>query len=283
MSKNCYLCHSDKISVLDGKVRDNNNLNMLVCNNCSLAFLSSFDHISNTFYEDGKMLPENSKPAEREKYCYNDDFRRFKLLKKIISNKIIIDFGAGSGGFLKLARNIAKECYGVELDTRLRKYMTEQNIRAFDTIDSCPKADVITLFHTLEHIKDPITFLSDLRSHLKDSGSQIIIEVPNVNDALISLYKSNDFLNFTWWSCHLFSYNPKTLKEVVTQAGYKINSFKQIQRYGLINHIYWLIKGKPKGDKIYPKLNNKFINFIYEKILSFLGKTDTLLISISPE
>ena len=65
-------------------------------------------------------------------------------------------------------------------------------------------------------------------------NSEIIIEVPNANDALLSLYKSKAFTHFTWWSCHLFTFNKNNLKQLVEKAGYKINYSKNIQWHSLI-------------------------------------------------
>ena len=66
---------------------------------------------------------------------------------------------------------------------------------------------------------------------------------------------------------------------MLKKAGIKINYIKPIQRYGLANHLYWLIKGDKGGH-----LKWKFFNIfdpIYKTILKLFRKTDTLIISIS--
>ena len=51
---------------------------------------------------------------------------------------------------------------------------------------------------------------------LSDNG-QIIVEVPNADDALLTLYECEPFSHFTYWSCHLFLYTAKTLQMLFDQ------------------------------------------------------------------
>jgi 2-polyprenyl-3-methyl-5-hydroxy-6-metoxy-1,4-benzoquinol methylase len=57
----------------------------------------------------------------------------------------------------------------------------------------------ITAFHVIEHLKNLKEILKNLTERLHEDG-EIIIEVPNSDDALLTLYDSNDFQNFTYWS-----------------------------------------------------------------------------------
>ena len=65
------------------------------------------------------------------------------------------------------------------------------------------------------------------------------------------------------------------------QCGLKINSIEHIQRYSLSNHLYWLSKGKPGGHEIWNFLENIKLNKEYEKQLSSIGKTDTIIATLS--
>ena len=102
------------------------------------------------------------------------------------------------------------------------------------------------MFHVLEHILDPKSILSELSDMLADDG-QIIVEVPNADDALLTLYDNEPFSNFTYWSCHLFLYTAKTLQMLFDQMNLKANYIKQIQRYPLSNHLHWLSNGTQGG------------------------------------
>ena len=78
-------------------------------------------------------------------------------------------------------------------------------------------------------------------------GGQIIVEVPNADDVLLTLYNNSPFSHFTYWSCHLFLYIAKTLQMLFDQMSLKVNYLKQIQRYPLSNHLLWLANAKPGG------------------------------------
>ena len=137
----------------------------------------------------------------------------------------------------------------------MQKYFKENDLVVWPSIEKLPRGkiknyDLITAFHVFEHLSDPIFFLKKLSELLTKEG-EIIIEVPNSDDALLTLYENIDFSNFTYWSQHLFLFNNKTIELLVRKAGLKLNWLKQIQRYPLSNHLYWLSKGKPGGHKVW--------------------------------
>lgn len=135
------------------------------------------------------------------------------------------------------------------------------------------------MFHVLEHIPDPKAILGELGKMLADDG-QIIVEVPNADDALLTLYKNEPFSKFTYWGCHLFLYTAKTLKILFNQMNLKVNYIKQIQRYPLSNRLYWLANGKPGGHQKWHFLDSLELHAAYEKQLAALGKCDTILASV---
>lgn len=106
----------------------------------------------------------------------------------------------------------------------------------------------------------------------------IIIETPNADDALLSMYGSKAFADFTYWSPHIFLYNESTLTMILERAGLEIVSREQIQRYPLANHLRWLAKGLPGGGMAeYQEMNVTKLNEAYTEVLQGLGACDTLL------
>ena len=140
--------------------------------------------------------------------------------------------------------------------------------------------NIITMFHVLEHIPDPKSILSELSELLADDG-QIIVEVPNADDALLTLYQCGPFSHFTYWSCHLFLYTVKTLEMLFGQVNLKVNYIKQIQRYPLSNHLYWLANGNPGGHQKWHFLDSPELHAAYEKKLAAIGECDTIVVSVS--
>lgn len=122
--------------------------------------------------------------------------------------------------------------------------------------------------------------LSELSKMLAKNG-QIIIEVPNASDVLLTLYNNKPFSNFTYWSCHLFLYTMKTLQMLFSQVNSKVNCIKQIQRYPLSNHLYWLANGRPGGHRKWSFLDSPELYSVYEKQLATIEKCDTIVAGIS--
>lgn len=275
----CYLCDSNNYRKRDGKVRDNENLDILECNNCGLVFLSSGNHIDENYYEESNMSEDSNMEEWLQETCV-DDNRRFNFIKEMIINKDIIDFGSGAGGFLINAKEIAKSVAGVELDKKVKEHYRTNNIILYSDIDMLKNDsyDIITAFHVIEHLSEPIKTMNNLVKKLR-VGGKLIIEVPNSNDALLSLYKNKAFSNFTYWSPHLFLYNASTLKMLFKKVPeIKMEFVKYIQRYPLSNHLYWLSRNKPGGHQEWgnfidsPQLNNA-----YTSQLASQGITDTII------
>ena len=277
----CYLCGKDEFRKRVGRVRDNHNLDIIECLSCGLVFLSSFDHMHKYFYQEARMHDESVDIETLLKDTAWDDDRRFVFLKRVIENKSLLDFGCGAGGFLTRTRSAASYVAGVEIETRLKPHFREEGLEVFaDIAEVKSYFDVITLFHVLEHMKDPISFLGRLAEKLNDDG-QLIVEVPSADEALLKLYANSPFSQFTYWSCHLFFFTNSTIASIAKKAGLKVNYIKQVQRYPLSNHLYWLAKGKPGGHKIWNFLDSEELHKSYEKQLASLGLCDTIIASFS--
>lgn len=281
IAASCYLCGSQKHSTCPGTVRDNEALLIKKCNECGLVFLSSFDHITDDFYECSGMHQGIVDIATWRNETAADDTRRFTALHTVIENKRVLDAGCGNGGFIALAGPVTRSIAGLEPELIPRKYLRDSNFTVFSSVDDLYGSwDIITMFHVLEHIMDPRRFLSRLADCLDEKG-QIIIEVPNADDALLSLYRNSAFANFTYWSCHLFLYTKETLARVAQQAGLKVNYIRQVQRYPLSNHLYWLGRGKPGGHREWSFLDSPDLHAAYEKQLAAIGACDTIFGSFS--
>jgi 2-polyprenyl-3-methyl-5-hydroxy-6-metoxy-1,4-benzoquinol methylase len=283
VSKNwmCYLCKTKDFLVRPGKVRDAEEIKVLECINCGLVALSSMDHIKEDHYEESGMHEESEIDIESWiKSSHPDDARRLDFLSNEISNKNILDFGCGNGNFLQLARASAKTVAGIELEKNMHPWFKKNNLKVFRNIQDAKSTkqewDLITAFHVVEHLAEPMSILGDLSEMLTTDG-KLVIEVPNSNDALLTLYNNPDFQDFSYWSQHLYLYNQATLRELIGQTGLQVHWIKQVQRYPLSNHLHWLAEGQPGGHEKWSFLNNKQLNSAYERELASLGIADTII------
>lgn len=279
----CYLCGSHDFDTVRGTVRDKPELSIRRCGDCGLVFLASFEHIQEGVYENSDMHKGgvDIDIAAWMRETAGDDQRRFNYCLPFVSGKRVLDFGCGPGGFLICLRSIAQTVMGVDLENALVPHFREHGIPFSQSLEEVEGPfDVITLFHVLEHLKDPMATLLKLKDLLAPGG-QILIEVPNANDALLQLYKCEAFSNFTYWSFHLFMYTSETLARLFRRIGASIRYIKHIQRYPFSNHLYWLAKQKPKGHQEWSFLDSPILCEEYERQLASIGMTDTLMASIS--
>lgn len=95
------------------------------------------------------------------------------------------------------------------------------------------------------------------------------------------MYECQTFSDFTYWSCHLYLYNEETLSILLSKVGLKVNWIKQVQRYPLANHLYWLSRGSLGGQNKWQFLDNDALFEAYQKALESQKMCDTIMCSAS--
>lgn len=273
----CYVCQSTLFVERKGRVRDLPDIKVLECSECGLVYLSDTDHIQPGFYENSGMHEGGGRSIENWlKDTDWDDQRRYEMLKSILPNKKVLDFGCGAGGFLLKVQPFVSEIAGVELELRVHDYWSSR-IPLYEDIAAVKgKYDLVTAFHVLEHVLDPRAVLQELSAKLAPGG-RLIVEIPNSEDALLTLFDCAPFQNFTYWSQHLYLFNTNSLQRLAEQAGLRPISVQQYQRYPLSNHLHWLSKGRPGGHRAWGFLDGVVLGEAYTNSLAALGKCDTLI------
>ncbi len=234
---------------------------------------------SGNFYRNQKYITPIIKKGKKINLTrLQDTERRFYQFKKYLRKKNILDYGCSIGDFLKRINNTKKK-YGVEVNNSnidyIRKNLpninVKNNIRLFNI-----NFDVITLFHVLEHLPHQIESLKEIKTKLKSSG-KLIIEVPHANDFLISKLNHETFKNFTLWEQHLILHTEKSLKKILIKSGFKKVKIIFFQRYGLDNHLGWILDEKPGGHIKYKTIFKDKINNEYKSKLIKMKCSDTLI------
>jgi len=274
---NCYLCQSSHFTARKGEVRDAPGMQIVECDHCGLVTLNATDHIIPGFYENSGMHGAEPTPMDAWlKETKWDDQRRFDMVKAMLPNKRLLDFGCGAAGFVQRASNLAADVTGIELETRVRDYWAGQ-INIVPSVEAAGGGyDLITAFHVIEHLPEPRNMLASLAGSMRPNG-RMIVEVPSANDALLTLYDCDAFQRFTYWSQHLFLFNAATLEMLARQAGLRVVAVQHYQRYPLSNHLHWLSQGKPGGHQRWAFLDTPELANAYANTLAALGKTDTLI------
>lgn len=269
------------ISEYASAVRDNGRIKVFRCSKSGIIFLESSEHITTKYYSTKTETTYWSSEVDRNealKTTYRDDSRRFASFSTLLNRKQYLDIGTGMGGILDLASKVASSVYAVEPIDHMRGMLKDIGYSVYESIDSVPRSlsfDVISLFHVLEHIPDPIDVLTKAYALLKEGG-KIIIEVPHSRDFLLETLNIESFKKFTLWSEHLVLHTRKSLEIIASKAGFKNICVKGIQRYPISNHFYWLVNNKPGGHIHYSHIDTNRLLNAYEEMLASIDQTDTL-------
>ena len=208
-----------------------------------------------------------------------DCMRRINDFKPFYIGKDIVDFGCGHGDFLYLTKNHTKSSSGVELNGCFIKKLNDNEIRCEESISEFNNnsIDTVFLFHSFEHLLDPLQVLKDIKIKLRSKG-KLIIEVPHANDFLMSALQEESFINFTLWSKHLILHTENSLRRFLEYSGFENILIKGIQRYPLSNHLNWISQKKPGGHKSnIASIDTEELSEAYSNALSKLGANDTLI------
>jgi 2-polyprenyl-3-methyl-5-hydroxy-6-metoxy-1,4-benzoquinol methylase len=271
--KELGLSSEEDLELFHQGVRDNENIKAYRCRKSGLIILDDITSGATENYAQKKGL-EYFQTTE----INPDDRSRAETYKEDICGKIWLDFGCGQGGPTLLLREIAGEAHGLEVQPGPRGYLVSKGVICFSSLDEVADNtyDVITMFHVFEHLDQPVELLKILRRKLK-VGGKLIVEVPHVRDALLMLYKSEEFTKFTLWSEHLILHTRKSLQSFVEAAGLEVTEVKGTQRYPISNHLYWLAKGKPGGHFEWAHLDTPDMFRAYAASLEANNLTDTIV------
>lgn len=273
----CYLCGSRRYKTIHKGVREEETIDVLQCCDCGLVRLSEVMDEPDEFYRESGMRNGGAESLEKLRMeTKDDDERRFRFTEKMITNKRVLDFGCGDGGYLLRAKAVATEVSGVEMERAVREALQREGVQCYERIMDAGQVDVVTMFHVLEHLPNPVEALREIMDYIVSNGL-LIVEVPNADDALLSLYQCKAFADFTYWKCHIYLYTMDTLRLLAKKAGLQVKFMRQIQRYPLENHLYWLSKGKPGGHCNWGFFSDDILNRQYGERLSSLGIADTIV------
>lgn len=135
----------------------------------------------------------------------------------------LLDIGSGGGHFVAVAAKEGFDASGVESTPSFARHaredlgieVIEQPIEELDLPSGA--YDVITMWHVLEHIPDPVETLRRLRPALADGGL-IVIEVPNSESVIARM------LGEAWpqldAEVHVNQFSATTLRRALQAAGF---------------------------------------------------------------
>ena len=108
----------------------------------------------------------------------------------------------------------------------------------------------------------------------------LLIEVPNINDALLTLYDVEAYHRFHFFKDHLHYFSRESLGRCIRRAGVESSIISGHSRFGLANHLYWLKQGKPGGHMLWNFIETPSLFREYARALAAMDKSDSLVAQI---
>lgn len=274
----CNLCGEDNVYIMfSGFSFDRRRYNHVRCKNCGLIYADpmpilstqALDNIAMEVWNKDFLKDKNSFDRNHFENYREYNRLRVKELQSYKKQGKLLEVGCGNGYFLAEARENDWQVYGVEvcrdLSIHIRKYL---NLDIFiGTLEEAKFPDgffdAVYLNHLLEHLTDPLGFLSEVNRILKDDGV-VFIGSPNAKDFLNALNKiiTRSGLRRSWsgYLCppmHLCAFTPHTLTKLLEKAGFKIlDIFTIIQgdRTYFPDYSKWCLKKMVKRMVAFPGL-----------------------------
>ncbi len=239
--ESCIVCNSKEIfpflSCTDHFVSQEK-FEIVQCNNCGFKFTQGVpdaDKIGPYYHSE-----EYISHSDTQKGIVNRLYhtvrnimlkRKAKLIGKLTEGKKLLDIGCGTGYFPYFMSQNGYEASGMELDEEARKFAKNNfNISVHDpnqllNMDKKEEFDVITLWHVLEHLHDPLRYLNWINKALKENGV-LLIALPNCNSHDAKKFKQ-------YWAAydvprHLWHFEPETFQKYIEKFGFQLKLIKRL-------------------------------------------------------
>jgi SAM-dependent methyltransferase len=270
----CFYCRNDDFSVIADKEQMRFGCyglekKILKCLRCGLVQLLprwTDDELKMLY---AKYSQKSDFPGARPKQTISSYLTKY--LKKSDS---ILEVGCSFGDNLKRLKKKGYKIIGIDKDPTVCDGKDILNHDYKDFPLQKDRFDGIYAIQVFEHISDPYGFIEWLYASLKEK-SRFLLELPNIDDPLLELYKVDNFRKFYWYPYHLFFYDRKTLNNIFKKFPKIKIKVRLLQRYGLINHLRWLMFKRPGNfNRNIPVLDD-----IYKFVITRVFKvSDTLLV-----
>jgi SAM-dependent methyltransferase len=217
--------------------------------------------------------------AEYHKRAFQDLFQILvdDVSQDGLKGKLIADIGSGFGHWLDFLRDNGVSSFGVEPVEEGVTFTREKGLNAFqvgiEELQLSPggKIDIVTMLNVLEHLRNPLKTLIDLRAGWLVDEGRILIRVPN--DFNILQLAANEIHNLnSWWVApprHINYFSVESLSHVLDLAGYNVLSVTStfpLEMFLLMGEVY-------VGDQVVGKTcHRKRVQF--EQSLEAVGQTE---------
>ena len=236
----CPLCKSELKTIFTTKdyLVSGEKFDIVECSNCRLRKTNPFpdkEKIGN-YYESDAYISH----AEESKGIFDSIYNMVRSYmlgrkRKIVENSSgikqgsLLDIGCGAGHFLSSLKENGWDVKGVDASQKARELVKSQFdidvITPEDWFNSDETYDIITCWHSLEHVYDPWVYLEKIKTQLSADGV-LIVASPN--------YESTDGNKYgADWAAydtprHLYHFTPTSMEKIMFNNEFLIDEIHRM-------------------------------------------------------
>ena len=232
----CNLCGARDDVVVGTRDRDGLPLRTVLCRRCGLVWTNPRPSIAdmNAYYETtyradykGQTSPPLRKVVRGFLGAASRKRRLVTFLPSVVPHTHdvpferprMLDVGSGAGELVYLMRRTGVDATGLEpgvdfahfARTVLRVPVQAAAVDAANVAEA--SQDLVTMFHALEHVPDPLAVLATARRWLKQGGF-LVVEVPNIAACVQAPSHQYHY-------AHLYHFTGSTLAALGRRAGFR--------------------------------------------------------------
>ena len=192
------------------------------------------EFLTGTKFSNGANISIRQNSEVRDRISFLESLaRKYSVIHLGFADHLpLIDEKIKAGTWLhKRLSDVANECIGVDIDREAVEVLTSKlkikDLYQHDVINDPPlpritatKWDYFIIGEVLEHIDNPVLFLSEIRKKYGPYVKKFVITVPNAwdYDNFRNLLKSVESIN----TDHRYWFTPFTLSKVCVRAGFNV-------------------------------------------------------------
>lgn len=241
MNQDCPICKSSSVQLFSKAYYQRSKelreeYRVIRCSGCGFAWtdprpgdneLADY-YPANYFGDISKLIRDLKADQLRKSSPWRMELDKVRLLEKWTNGGKILDVGCGPGQFLLALDQQRWLPEGIEQDEvasyAIKALLPELRVwsGSIEAFQGKPNSyDVITFWHSLEHVTQPREVLTKANVLLR-AGGHVIISVPNFDSLQAVLFRKY------WYALdvprHLWHFSPRSLEILLDETGFKVDT-----------------------------------------------------------
>jgi len=286
---NCSLCTASEYTIF----RQIDGYRLVKCKGCGLVYLNPrptqqeiHEEYSAGYHIERLLRQEPKTEKEIQQEIGKNIGRGEEIVKQFGSKGKLLDIGCGGGFFIASLRNYGWDVTGIDVSEWASGFARDKlGLNVFtgsvEDVRFNEQFDVITMYHVLEHLPNPLETLKRVSEIIADGGV-LVIKGPNLA-SFDRIWHGTNWRGYDL-PLHLYHFNPKTYRMMLERAGFSIQKIF-FQDWDPIAHLMEMrlgdgVRGDHPSDAIEKFRRSRRYNNVIFKATNKIAHIATRLLGI---